>query len=107
MYTLTLEITKRCNLKCRYCYVQKNEDMMQLDVGYKSIDISLRQVFIRSIQHEQCFFVSPGTGKESESHIHITASHDGINGRWAMVRKSLKIVLQKSIESDFRFVFPF
>lgn len=43
MYTLTLEITKRCNLKCRYCYVQKNEDMMQLDVGYKSIDISLRQ----------------------------------------------------------------
>lgn len=25
MYTLTLEITKRCNLKCRYCYVQKNE----------------------------------------------------------------------------------
>lgn len=33
MYTLTLEITKRCNLKCRYCYVQKNEDMMQLDVG--------------------------------------------------------------------------
>ena len=50
MYTLTLEITKRCNLKCRYCYVQKNEDMMQLDVGYKSIDISLRQAKKTNVQ---------------------------------------------------------
>ena len=32
MYTLTLEITKRCNLKCRYCYVQKNEDFIGIRI---------------------------------------------------------------------------
>ncbi len=25
MYSLTLEITKRCNLNCSYCYVENKE----------------------------------------------------------------------------------
>lgn len=105
--------------KSRKGYIVKVvQDCFLKNLAERILDVSLstlifemylakEQVFIRSIQHEQCFFVSTGTGKEPESHIHITASHDGINGRWPMVRKSLKIVLQKSIESDFRFVFPF
>ena len=66
-------------------------------------------MFIRSIRRmDGVFLLSPGTGKETESHIHITAGHDGINGRPGHGKGgSLKIVLQKSIESDFRFVFPF
>lgn len=43
MYTLTLEITKDCNLKCKYCYVHKNKDVMKSIIGRKSIDIAMKE----------------------------------------------------------------
>ena len=44
MYTISLEINQRCNLRCRYCYLgEKNEERMSLLVGCKSLDIAFAE----------------------------------------------------------------
>ena len=39
MYTMTLEINQRCNLRCKYCYLgEKDGSKMTCEVAYKAID---------------------------------------------------------------------
>lgn len=39
MYTLTLEINQRCNLRCKYCYLgEKDGTKMTYETAYKAID---------------------------------------------------------------------
>lgn len=45
MYSLTLEINQRCNLKCRYCYLgDKNGDKMEIQTAKKAIDMAFQKV---------------------------------------------------------------
>lgn len=42
MYTITLEINQKCNLKCRYCYLgDKSGAQMTRETAYKSIDLGV------------------------------------------------------------------
>lgn len=44
MYSLTLEITKRCNLNCSYCYVENKEKVnMKWKTAQLAIDIAMRE----------------------------------------------------------------
>ena len=39
MYTMTLEINQRCNLRCRYCYLgEKDGKKMSYETACKAID---------------------------------------------------------------------
>lgn len=39
MYTMTLEINQKCNLRCRYCYLgEKDGSQMSFKTAYKAID---------------------------------------------------------------------
>lgn len=43
MYTLTLEINQRCNLRCKYCYLgEKDGTKMTYETAYKAIDRAFR-----------------------------------------------------------------
>lgn len=47
MYTLTLEINQRCNLKCRYCYLgEKSGSKMSLETAHRAIDIAFNKTAI-------------------------------------------------------------
>jgi uncharacterized protein len=37
-----LHITNACNLRCNYCYLQKNEERMQPDISYQAVDAVFR-----------------------------------------------------------------
>ena len=43
MYSLTLEINQKCNLKCKYCYLQKkNGSEMKKEVLFAAIDFGIK-----------------------------------------------------------------
>lgn len=43
MYSLTLEINQKCNLKCKYCYLQdKNGEEMKEEILFSAIDFGIR-----------------------------------------------------------------
>jgi uncharacterized protein len=37
-----LHVTNQCNLRCDYCYIQKNSDRMDERIGFASIDATIR-----------------------------------------------------------------
>lgn len=45
MYSLTLEINQKCNLKCKYCYLgEKNGAKMEMGTAKKAIDMAFQKV---------------------------------------------------------------
>ena len=43
MYSLTLEINQKCNLRCNYCYLQeKNGEEMSEEVLFSAIDFGIK-----------------------------------------------------------------
>lgn len=47
MYSLTLEVNQKCNLKCKYCYLgDKAGSMMSFDTAKKSVDLAFEQMVI-------------------------------------------------------------
>ncbi|MBT2292012.1 4Fe-4S cluster-binding domain-containing protein [Paenibacillus albidus] len=47
MYSMTLEINQKCNLKCKYCYLgEKAGTVMSLETAKKSIDLAFQKAEI-------------------------------------------------------------
>lgn len=47
MYTLTLEINQRCNLKCKYCYLgEKSGAKMSLETAQRAINVAFDKTMI-------------------------------------------------------------
>jgi uncharacterized protein len=42
--TVWLHVTNACNLRCNYCYLNKNTESMKLEVGKAAVDAALRSV---------------------------------------------------------------
>ena len=40
---LTLHITNKCNLRCKYCYVRKGEETMAKKTAYAAVDLAARE----------------------------------------------------------------
>ena len=44
MYTLSLEILKKCNMDCTYCYLgKKKNDTMPFETAQKAIDLAAHE----------------------------------------------------------------
>jgi len=41
IFSLKLSITNACNLRCKYCFVNKKADIMDVDTAFKAIDLLL------------------------------------------------------------------
>jgi uncharacterized protein len=41
-----LHVTNKCNLQCRYCYINKTEEVMNINVGQAAIEAVLRSAII-------------------------------------------------------------
>ena len=58
MYSLTLEITKRCNLNCSYCYVENKEKVnMKWKTAQLAIDIAMREAIKQKDKTLSVYFI--------------------------------------------------
>jgi uncharacterized protein len=71
--TAWLHVTNACNLRCSYCYIQKTQEHMQMETGYKSIDAIFRSALKRNIRRIQLKYA----GGEASLHMSgVMALHD-------------------------------
>jgi uncharacterized protein len=71
--TAWLHVTNACNLRCDYCYIQKTQEHMQADTGYKAIDA----VFRSALKHHIPAIHLKYAGGEASLHMSgVMALHD-------------------------------
>lgn len=89
MYTMTLEINQRCNLRCRYCYLgEKNGTKMSYETACKAID---RAFLYTKIHKDQTLWI------------------DFIGGEplldFDMICKLVEYIYQKNAEVKYKLLF--
>jgi uncharacterized protein len=71
--TVWLHVTNTCNLRCSYCYIDKNQESMSQDTAYQSIDAIFRSALIHGFKRVQLKYAG---GEASLRLTQVIAMHD-------------------------------
>ncbi len=71
--TAWLHVTNSCNLRCSYCYIDKNQESMSQDTAYQSIDAIFRSALIHGFKRVQLKYAG---GEASLRLAQVVEMHD-------------------------------
>lgn len=58
MYVLSLEVTKKCNLSCSYCYVDKKVcNTIDIEIAKKALDLAIHEALKQNDKKLHIYFI--------------------------------------------------